>query len=280
MRFAKSIIPAVILFTLFTQIAVAQEDAAEEKTYGINVDLGFATIYNFRGLNTFADSSQMDQNGAFFPSVTWSILDTGVYLGYWGAYQLSGHNIAANVRDALGHEQDLYVGYEKSFGKDEMFTFTGQLTYFFYPFATWYEEPMGNQGKKIGNPSLIEPLVGLSVATGVDLGLNFSWFQGLDDSTKGLSHLYIRPTIAKSISLGDRFGLDMGFGAGFKVFLDSDTDKSNNAVDLSFDFALPIALEGSLYATPAVSLVWTNLNDLNAGDEYMVYGSLNIGADF
>ncbi|MBN2717945.1 MAG: hypothetical protein JXX14_19000 [Deltaproteobacteria bacterium] len=273
MNFRKSIIPAVILITLFTNVAFAQDDAAEESSAGVNVDLGFATIYNFRGFNTFQEDSQMDQNGAFFPSVTWSIADTGLYIGYWGAYQLSGNNIAANVTGALGHEQDLYLGYDKSFGADDMFTVSLAFTYFFYPFATG----MDDDGEEIGNPSIIEPLVGFSVSTVVDLGLSLSYFAGVDDSTSGLTHLYIKPSIGKSISFGERFGLDMGFGAGFKVWKE---DIDDNVVDLSFDFALPIALEGSLYAAPSVSLAWTNLEGVGAGNEYMVYGGLNIGADF
>ena len=274
MNFRKAIIPAVILITLFTNVAFAQDDAAEESSAGINVDLGFATIYNFRGLNSFAEESQMDQNGAFFPSVTWAIGDSGVYVGYWGAYQLSGNNITDNVYGALGHEQDLYVGYDKSFGADDMMTLSLAFTYFFYPFAT--ENVAGAE-----NPSIIEPLVGFSVATGVDLGLSLSYFAGVDDATKSLSHLYIKPSIGKSVSFGERFGLDMGVGVGFKVFTDSDLeDKTSNAVDLAIDFAMPIALEGSLYAAPSVSLAWTNLEDTPAGEEYMVYMGLNVGADF
>ena len=289
MNFRKAIIPAVILITLFTNIALAEEEAAEEKSYGVNVDLGFATIYNFRGYNTFQEDSQMDQNGAFFPSVTWSIGETGLYLGYWGAYQLSGDNISANVTGALGHEQDLYVGWDKSFGPDDMLTFSAAFTYFFYPFATGVDE----DGDKVDNPSIVEPLIGFSVSSVVDLGLNVSYFAGVDGSTEGLSHLYIKPTIGKSFSFGERFGLDMGLGAGFKVWKE---DIDNNVIDLSFDFALPIALEGSLYAAPSVSFAWTNIDEVEtgemdangnavmakvgAGDEYMVYAGLNIGADF
>ncbi|MBN2529801.1 MAG: hypothetical protein JXR76_25645 [Deltaproteobacteria bacterium] len=278
MKFRKSIIPAVVLITLFTNVAIAEE-AAEEKSYGVNVDLGFATIYNFRGVNTFAEDSQMDQNGAFFPSVTWSIGETGLYLGYWGAYQLSGNNISENVTGALGHEQDLYIGWDKSFGPDDMMTFSVAFTYFFYPFA----KGLANNGDEINNPSIVEPLVGFSLSSVVDLGLTLSYFAGVDDSTSGLTHLYIKPSIGKSVSFGERFGLDMGFGAGFKVWKE---DIDDNVVDLSFDFALPIALEGSLYASPSVSLAWTNFEKtetgakIPAGKEYMVYAGLNIGADF
>jgi hypothetical protein len=278
MNFRKSTIPAVILITLLStisaNIAFAEEEAAEAKTYGVNVDLGFATLYNFRGFNTFQEDGQMDQNGAFFPSVTWGIGDTGLYIGYWGAYQLSGDNISANVSGALGHEQDLYIGWDKSFGPDDMLTFSAAFTYFFYPFAS-----VETEDGTVENPSIIEPLLGFSVSSAIDLGISISYFAGVDDATKTLSHMYFKPSIGKSFSFGERFGLDMSLGAGFKIWTDEDGPE-DNTVDLAIDFALPIALEGSLYAAPAISLAWTNLDGVPAGDEYMVYGGLNIGADF
>ena len=279
MNFRKSTIPAVILITLLStisaNIAFAEEEAAEAKTVGVNVDLGFATIYNFRGDNVFDDGKQMDQNGAFFPSVTWNIGETGLYVGYWGAYQLSGDSLSVNVTGALGHEQDLYLGWDKSFGPDDMLTFSAAFTYFFYPFATIELE----DGTVVDNPSIVEPLLGFSIFSAVDLGITVSYFAGIDDATKTLSHLYVKPSIGKSFSFGERFGLDMSLGAGFKVWTDEDGPE-DNTVDLAFDFALPIALEGSLYAAPSVSLAWTNLNGVSADNEYMVYGGLNIGADF
>lgn len=271
--------------------AAAPTEEEEAKSYGVNIDFGFATIYNFRGYNSFQDSSQQDRHAAFFPSITWGIGDTGLYVGYWGAYQMSGNNKTAMVEGALGHEQDLYVGWDKSFGPDEMLTFSAAFTYFFYPFAT----ATADNGDEIGNPSIIEPLVGLGVSSFIDFGLSLSFFAGVDDSTKPLTHLYIKPTIGKSFSFGERFGMDLGFGAGFKVWTDDDmSDAGENTVDLTFDAALPIALEGSLYLAPAISMAWTNLDqitetdaagvettrDAHVGDEYMIYGSLNIGADF
>lgn len=284
MNFRKLTIPAILLVSLLTNVAFAQEETKEPeaKTYGVNIDMGLASIYNFRGLNSFQETSQQDRNAAFFPSITWAIGDSGVYVGYWGAYQLSGNNKTAMVNGALGHEQDLYVGWDTSFGPDDMLTFSAAFTYFFYPFSNLEEAD---------NPSIIEPLVGFSASSFIDFGLNLSFFAGIDDATSPLSHLYINPSIAKSFSFGQRFGMDLAFGAGFKVFTDSDTrDAGENTVDLVFDAAMPIALEGTLYLAPAISMAWTNLDriatgettsrEATVGDEYMIYGSLNIGADF
>ena len=50
--------------------APADVEEEEAKSYGINIDMGFATIYNFRGFNSFQESTQQDANAAFFPSIT------------------------------------------------------------------------------------------------------------------------------------------------------------------------------------------------------------------
>jgi hypothetical protein len=282
-----TIFSAIILMTgslVFAQDAKTEEAASEPeaKSYGINIDFGFATIYNFRGFNSFQENTQQDTNALFAPSITWAIFDTGLYVGYWGAYQMSGDNKTDMVKSALGHEQDLYIGYDKGFA-DDMITLSAALTYYFYPFAS--EAATGSS-----NPSIIEPKIGVSFATPVDLGLSLSYFAGIGDATETLSHLYINPTIGKSLPLGDIVSMDLGFGLGYKVWTDSDMRETNdNAVDILFDAGLSIALPGGLYLSPAVHAAWTNLDRIatetgtrkaTVGDEYMIYGSLNVGADF
>lgn len=299
MNFRKLMIPAVILVTLFANVAFAQTEEAdaapaeEESSAGVNVDFGIATAYNFRGLNVFAENSPQDRKPAFFPSITKSFGDTGLYLGYWGAFQINGTNRGDVVAGALGHEQDVYVGWDKSFGPSDMLTFSAALTYFFYPFA---------EDDDVKLPSYLEPLVGFSVGTFVDLGVTVSYFAGLDDLTKPYSHLYIKPSVGKSFSFGDKLGLDLGFGAGFKVWNDDETDAGGNTVDLAFDVAVPIAVAGSFYVAPSIQMVWTNLEgditedsgtvdadgnpimttvrEMNAGDQGFIVGAINFGADF
>ena len=72
-----------------------------------------------------------------------------------------------------------------------------------------------------------------------------------------------------------------------------------NRFDLLFDWALPIHFTEQLYVSPGVHLGWTDLEfvstgedddpttigdestrNAKAGDEFMIYGSVNIGADF
>lgn len=269
-------------------MAVAETETTpveEKKSAGVNVDVGLATLYNFRGYNTFKESSQMDQNALFAPSITWSIFDTGLYLGYWGAYQLSGDNKTEMVEGALGHEQDLYLGYDLGFA-DDLVTLSFAFTYYFYPFAAEDAD-----GKK--NPSIIEPLIGLSIATVVDLGLKISYFHSIQDSIAGLRHAYFNFSAGKSFAFNDIFGMDLGMGLGIKAWA-NDASPEDNRFDLHFDWSVPIHLTEQLYVSPALHLAWTDLDsvtttdatgvevtrDALAGDEYMVYASINIGADF
>jgi hypothetical protein len=264
----------------------AEPAAEEKKSAGVNVDVGLATIYNFRGWNTFAESSLMDQNALFAPSITWSIFDTGLYLGYWGAYQLSGNNKREMVDVGLGHEQDLLVGYDLGLA-DDIVTLSFAFTYFFYPFAD--EDAAGT-----ANPSIIEPLVGISIATVIDLGLNISYFHSLQEEIKGLRHAYFNLSAGKSFSFNDTFGMDLGMGLGIKAWIE---DVNYNRVDLHFDWSVPIHLTEQLYVAPALHFSWTDLKTVavaddpttpevessrtaRAGDEYMIYASINFGADF
>jgi len=279
-------IVAAMWAVLIGTVARAQDDGgaqdatapAAEKSYGVGIDMTVASIYNFRGINVFKEDAQMDSHAAFFPSINWAILNTGLYVGYWGAYQLSGDNRRDVIRNALGHEQDLFVGYDKGF-KDDLLTLSTAFTYYFYPFAS--EAVNGSK-----NPSLIEPLIGVSLATKIDFGLNLSFFAGLGDMDV-YSHLYIKPWMGKSFSFGEAFGMDLGLSAGFKVWTDEATrEAGNNVVDIAFNAGFPISMPDGFYVTPAISAAWTNLHT-NAdgtkalvGDEYMVYGSLSAGAEF
>ena len=259
-----------------TEEAVPEEEAAEpeeeKKPVGVNVDVGLASIYNFRGYNVFQDEGgQMEQNALFAPSVTWSIFDTGLYIGYWGAFQLSGDNKTEMVDVGLGHEQDLYIGYDLGLA-DDLVTLSFALTYFFYPFAD--EDAAG-----AANPSIIEPLVGISIATVIDIGLNISYFHAIQDGIAGLRHAYFNFSLGKSFSFNKYVGMDLGMGLGIKAWANDDSPE-DNIFDLHFDWGVPIQITDQLYVSPALSLAWTDLDDVGAGDEYMIYGSMNIGADF
>ena len=284
---------ATVSVSIATPAPAAEAESAateeEKSAAGVNVDVGVSSIYNFRGLNSFQESSQQDQNAMFAPSVTWSIFDTGLYLGYWGAYQLTGGNKTEMVQAALGHEQDLYIGYDLGLA-DDLVTLSFAFTYFFYPFAD--EDVAGT-----ANPSIIEPLVGISLATVLDLGLKVSYFHGLQDELKTLRYAYFNFSVGKGFEFNNIFGMNLGASFGIKAYVE---DVDYNRFDLAFDWSIPIKLTEQLYLEPGVHLAWTDLKEVSsgmdddpattdtdesvrkatAGDEYMVYWSINVGADF
>ncbi|MBU1238084.1 hypothetical protein KJ865_00110, partial [Myxococcota bacterium] len=91
----------------------AEPAKAEESSLGLNAELQVSSAYVFRGLNVFQKTSQMNQNMLLAPGVTWSVFETGITIGYWGAYQLTGDNRSLNTDVGLNLEQDLYVTYER-----------------------------------------------------------------------------------------------------------------------------------------------------------------------
>jgi hypothetical protein len=210
---------------------------------------------------------------------------TGIYLGYYGLFQTNGNNFKANVDNALGNEQGIYLGWERAF--TDLIGMKMSLSYIFYPFAD--ENLTGTK-----NPSVLEPLVSLMLTPWVDLSVDVSYFAGISgDALKDMSHVYIRPQIAKSLWFNDRVGMTLGAGIGFKIFTLVE-DMEDNTVDVLFDWTVPIAVAGPFYIEPCIHLGWTNFKEeelVNAetgetvtfgtpGDEFMVYGSINVGADF
>ena len=287
--------PVFVVFMLVLQMSGLSSADETKKPVGINLDVEISSIYNFRGWNTFQEKSQQDQNGLLAPSITWSIFDTGLSIGYWGAYQISGSNQAEMVDVGLGHEQDLFLGYSHGW-KDDFVVLSAAFTYFFYPFAD--EDVAGT-----ANPSFIEPLIGLTISPWIDISLNLSYFAGLQDAVEDYRYLYINPSLGKSFEFSDRWGMALGLSVGVKIFNDYDEMK-DNVVDVGFDWSFPVTLAGTFYVEPAVHLAWTNmysnimvssgLDDNPAtpddesmeereptfGDEFMVYFGMNLGADF
>jgi hypothetical protein len=265
-----------------------QGETGDKGRAGVNVNVGIYTLYNFRGLNTFQEDSQQDQNALFAPSLEWSVFNTGLYLGYWGAYQLTGDNKTEMVDVGLGHEQDIFLGYKLGLAEG-LLELNFMLTYFFYPFA---DEVLAGTAF----PSIIEPLIGLGVATVIDLGLKVSYYHALQSEIDVLRHIYINFTIGKEFAFNETFGMNLGTGFGAKIWI---VDVDYNRFDLLFNWSIPIHFTEQLYIEPGVHLGWTDLvtvssgeeDDLStigdesirnakAGDEFMIYGSVDIGADF
>lgn len=256
--------------------AAAAPEAEPEKSVALDVDIGFASAYVWRGYNVFQDSKQMDQNTMLAPSFTLAFPKTGLSVGYWGAFQLNGDRKSELVDAGIGAEQDLILGYELALS--EQLTGALGLTYYFYPLA---DKTVA--GTSV--PSYLEPNASVTYSTVADLGLLVAYFHGVQEEVKLTRHVYINPSVSKSFQLSESVGLEPKLGFGYKLFNDSAI--KDNVYDVLLSVGVPIAATGSITATPSVNAAWTNLSDTISstgapekrgfGEEYVVWGGLNLG---
>lgn len=237
---------------------------------GLNVDVGVASAYVWRGLNIFQGGGQSDQNFLLAPSVTWSVAGTGLSVGYWGAYQLNGGNASTLVNVGYGAEQDLILGYETAL--TDTLSLGAGLVYYFYPLAD--EEKAGT-----ANPSYLEPGICLSWEGPVTLALKLSYLAGLQDALKNTRYLYINPTLSRGFRLSATVSVELAAGLGYKVYNDPDAIEEGNFWDIQFTAALPVQL-GRFYVKPSLGVAWTDLHVKTRWHELAPWGGVNVGADF
>ncbi|TNF37880.1 MAG: hypothetical protein EP329_01925 [Deltaproteobacteria bacterium] len=251
---------------------VASTTPDEGAALGLDANLGFATAYIFRGLNVFQEEGQMDANMLFAPGITWAIGDTGLTVGYLGSFQLTGHNIGAVIDAGLGAEQDLYVTWERELTPE--LTFGAALTAYLYPGAD--PDVCGAR-----DPLYLEPAASLSYATFVDVGLWIGYFWGVQDkpAIRGISYLYVNPSLSKSVPLGGPVALDVKLAYGFKLFQEGN-DGMSNVHDLLLAARLPISLGDRYTITPGLATAWTNIEGGDFGDGLAVVGGLDFSASF
>jgi hypothetical protein len=263
--------------------------AEEDPGLGLAFDLGFATAYVFRGLNVFADGDQLDPHMLLAPGITWSVLDTGLWLGYWGAFQVSGDNLSDNIDAGIGVEQDLLLGWDRDLG--EAATVSLFLYWYFYPAAD--EEAAG-----AAVPSYLEPGAALAVYPGVDLSLGISYFAAVADALADYRYLYLNPAVGKSFGLHERASLETKLSYGVKLY-HPDSTLHDNRHDVQLTLGLPIDLGSGFYLTPGFGAAWTDLAGSipvvpqqqavpdptfararpGARNGWVVWGGLNVGVD-
>ncbi len=262
-----------LLEVLMAAPAAAESEPAEAASepeaagFALSADIGFASAYVWRGWNVFQDSSQMDQNTMLAPSFTLSLPVEGLSVGYWGAYQLNGEARSALVDAGVGAEQDLILGYERPLGDKLSGAFA--LTYYFYPLAD--EDIAGTSV-----PSYLEPSAGVTYAAGpADVGIAVAYFHGMQGELKGSRHLYLNPSVSRSVAINDTLGVDATLGFGYKHFNDSDVE--DNVYDVLLSVAIPYAATGAINVTPSLNAAWTNITNAGFGDEYVVWAGVNVG---
>ena len=267
-----------------------QEETGKKARIGLNIDLGYATAYGYRGLNVFQEKSQIDQNMLLAPGIKWSVFDTGLEIGYWGAFQISGKNISSNIEEGIGAKQDLFVGYTYRF--DTKLAIDADLIYHFYPFAE-------KDAAEVAFPSYLEPHVGFGYEGGVDLWFDVFYLAALPETLRDQNYFYVNPNIGKTFNLDEFVDLELLFSFGFKIF-DDDSPTENNMVDLLFSVGVPIHATDIFYIKPSFNVAWTNMaksghpstdsgvlpdgrlhEDLKGEepDEAIVWVGLNMGVD-
>jgi uncharacterized protein (TIGR02001 family) len=246
--------------------AFAQE---EDDGIGLSLGVGYASAYVWRGANVFSDGEQADQNMLLGPTVTWSVGDTGLYLGWWGGFQLNGSNRAANLESGVGAEQDLYVGYERDL--TETLSMNVGLLGYGYPLAT--EAAAGAEF-----PFYLDVSAGLGWSGPVDLGFQATWFQAIQSALVGGEHLYLNPTVAYALEPSEVWSLEASLGLGYKQSFGAEI--AENRWDVTLLVGAPIAVGGPVWVSPGFGVAWTDLADEGLLGEFTPWGALDVGADF
>ncbi|MBN2802619.1 MAG: hypothetical protein JXR91_05970 [Deltaproteobacteria bacterium] len=243
-------------------------DQAEEEDdlIGLSLSLGLASAYVFRGYNVFMENSQHDNNGLIAPGIEWAIGDSGVSVGYWGAYQISGNNHASNVAEGIGHEQDFYITWERELS--DRTSIGASLFYYMYPFAK--EADAGTV-----NPSWLEPSIGAYFSGPFDLSFDLAYFAGLQEPLREYSYLYLNPGISKTFSPVDLLETTLGLSVGYKIFKDEPSKISDNMFDIAFDWTFSVSISDSFGIDPGVHIAWSNFSGIPEGDEYLVFFTLD-----
>lgn len=250
-----------------TASALTRLDGPPPAGVAWTLDAGVATAYAFRGLNVFQASGQSDAHALLAPAVTATLGDSGVSLGWWGAYQISGANAASLVESGLGAETDLFATWttQPADGVAVSATFTGYL----YPFAA--AEAAGTAA-----PIYVEPSAKVTWSTAVDLGLSAAYMHGVQDALATWRYVYLRPTVSRNVALPADFTLGLSAGAGWKGFV-GPTTPDGNVWDATVDVSLTKAFEGGFYLTPSAHAVWTDLPTESFAGESFAWFGLNAG---
>jgi hypothetical protein len=147
------------------------------------------------------------------------------------------------------------------------------LTYWIYPFAD--EDAAGT-----ATPMYIEPLIGVTAASAVDLGLNVSYYRGLQDpATTQYSFVYINPSVGKTLPLSSSVSLALGLSGGYKAFTNlPDGTDADKAFDLTLNAGVTLPFS-DMYITPQVHAAFVSRADnAPSGDEqFIAWAGVHVG---
>jgi len=232
---------------------------------GLSVDLGVASAYAFRGLNLLQAGSQHDQRFVLQPWVAYAVPDSGLTVGYFGSYQVSGDNRQALVDAGVGDEQDLMVTYSKEV--HELVTIGTGVAAYLYPFAS--EKVAGSAA-----PLYLEPSVAVALSYEVDISLTTSLMAGMQDALRPSTYVYVSPRVSKTLAIVDGISVTGSLGYGGKL-----QQSPENVHDVSLDVGALFEPAEFFYIKPAVHWAWTNLEAAAFVDEQFGWVSTNVGTN-
>ncbi|MCA9626399.1 MAG: hypothetical protein KC766_01980 [Myxococcales bacterium] len=243
----------------------AEED---DEGIGLEIGVGAASAYAWRGLNIYAAESQHDQHGQIAPWISYGVPGTDLTLDYWSSYQTNGPNKSAAVDEGTGAEQDLTATY--SFELSEEVSLEPFVSGYFYPFAK-------QAAAGVSNPTYVEPGVGVGYTTFVDFEVSASYIHGVQSELKDSRHGYLHVGLSKSVPLNDTFELSVGAGYGLKGYLED--AGQDNVHDVQLDAALAFSVDSATLA-PGVHWVWTDLSGVGFSQEQFTYVGLDASYAF
>jgi hypothetical protein len=123
--------------------------------------------------------------------------------------------------------------------------------------------------------SWLEPGFTVTLSTVVDVSLQVAYMTALHETSW---YVYFRPSISKSLELHSMVSLDLAFGFGYKIY-NSSADSVDNIWDVQLDVAVTVSPLDWLYVMPAVHFGWSDFTERDFADEYLIWGSLNVGVD-
>ncbi len=111
---------ALCLWSCLAIVAV-QPASAEDRNVGIGLDMAYVSKYMWRGYDVY------DDHGAFQPSITFDLFQTGLSANVWASYALESSFEELD-------EIDYTIAYERSFFEDELYALDFGINYIFYDF--------------------------------------------------------------------------------------------------------------------------------------------------
>ncbi len=227
----------------------------ESEAWETSLEFNFASAYIWRGLNLLGQGNQRYSPGVFLPGLSTT---KGIWtIGYSGAFQLAGKNLASNMDAAAGAESDLYVEVEKTLTGD--LSWTASLTSYFFPASKKAES--GADRSLYAEPSL-----GLTWGKYFSPFFKIHWFHGVQSALADYDYVYFNVGGSRDVKLAQKLTLKLASEGGWKWFTGDDT-VTDNAWDVQATAGLEWSAADELTLTLQAGAAWSNFAEKTFADE-------------